>query len=112
MILAFVGVAVFGFTAMNSGHSEGGMACLADIMNPARCDEGKEHLSIFKSFSAAVLVLTVILLLAWTVVRESLEPRSAVFQIARAFEHTPSQYRASINEWFKLSEKRDPIRTL
>ncbi len=112
LVISFVGVAVFGFIALG-GHGDSNRICLADIINPARCSENRSssHPAVFKSFSAAVLVLAFALLALLAIgLTLPLEPAPR-FTFAKT-EQLPSQFHQNFIHWFKILEKRDPAAIL
>ncbi len=67
LILSFLAVAVFGFLAMNMENERGHANCIAAVAGDTTCPEGNAfasalfHITAYKNFSAALVVLALML---------------------------------------------------
>lgn len=108
ILLSFLGVAVFGFVAMNSVHGDT-RVCLAEVTNPAGCGEGS-YIGVYQGFSAgiitalAALVLALGLLLAGVIRAEFLNDY-LVFEKTAVVQ---PEIKRHIVEWLETRFKRDP----
>ncbi len=109
LLFGFVGVAVFGFLAMNHVGAEGHGGCLAAQARNTECpgsgdsDLGLFHINAFKSFSLAIVLAVLSLAVFFSLSKEKLLVPIA-FQGTNApevFEFT--SFRA-FREWLTLLE--------
>lgn len=118
LLLAFVGVAVFGYVAMGHDSDGGHLSCIANYSKTVSCPASFEsalfHINIFRSFSLTVLTLLV-LFLALAAIRlfsgrllwESAPP--AKYETK---DFAPPAFHIELQEWRELFEKRDPLPVL
>ncbi len=124
VLLGFLGVAVFGFTALNAKHGtleESGL-CLANIAKSLGCLEqensfssGLFHSEVFKKFSSAVLsLLNLVTGLFLVFLFLLLAKASSVPEAQFGFASHSLQsgfcpnIQTKFRNWFKYTEKRDP----
>lgn len=115
ILLGIVGVAVLGFVAMTERHGNGTL-CLSDIVAPAGCPDGPTfsqaffHSSVYKSFSAAVLLAFFLLFfISWfAAISSKSSLTDSLMAVSEQFETQEPFARKQINKWFEIHEKRDP----
>ncbi len=116
IILSFLGVAVFGFLAMNTKHGEGTL-CLANVAKSFGCLQADAtfslvyfHANLFKYFSTAVLLAVLAFLLVLTSGLPSREPPKIPALVGGEVDSAAFQpiFHQQFVTWLALFEKRDP----
>ncbi len=114
VMLSFVAIAVFGFTAMHPGENNGFVGCIDAETSGIACIFSTFHAAAFKNFSTAIFLffgfLFFTMVLYWMRSRRNAETKTRPFSFwKKIFESFTSPLEQKITRWLALREHSPAI---
>ncbi len=111
--IAFIAIAVFGFCGFSMDHHTVFMNCVRTVAGDFTCSNGiamgLKHVSIYQSFSQALLIVLVLLLVVVILTIFSIAQNDLFSYQSNNNIDIIVQAKTQFMDWLELSEKRDPL---